>query len=993
MNKSLNAATWLICRNATFSYHYYQNASLQSILDDSFFRASLTLASNSLYSKLQEQDFKIDRLSKKTSLSLWKYLNRISHRTTPFGIFSAISIAHWTSGKSKIVFDESQLKLNYRPDFAALIKFFRETPSDTFQQQLYEANPSIYQTSRDIRFYYTEYMLQGDVNFILKKIIKNAAVIALIHFCQKSQKKDSILEYIIAHFCESESAAIQLLGTLLEEQILLPSFRPNLTGKDFYNRLVQNENYNSALIGNSISSGSILGKSTISKWLHDRHQKPPINTLYTTLQSNNSGVLNNNYLPLLEDAISFLYRVATYEEPAGLLQFKKEFAVKFPGMAISLLKALDPETGISYEDLAQNFNEEELIKDVNFNQMIVPNETIWGPVQKLLINHWPKSKGEAILLDEKAIIDFKTSLKAIALPPSISVVFKIVGEKLLIEQCGGISAVTIAGRFGTFDDELQILLKEIATKESLINPDVTFAEIDCMTEIHAANINRREHFREYEIPILTESTLKTDKQIALSDLQIWLDKDELILWSKRLNKRIIPRQSSAYNFSRSELPIYRLLGDLQYQGICKGAAIDLPSLLPGLNYYPRVEYKNCILSPACWVVDTQILPHPDNESAIYRFQQLAADIGLAQRFILSYYDQFLVFDLEDPKSLHAFLSLAADNEELKLKEHLSEMEAGGVVQDKDGFTHASQFVASFVNASPTYTAPFKKSEVQIKKKIKKTFHPGSEWLYYKIYTKPYNSDKILLTLEKKIAVLLKNNHILQWFFIHYEDPKTHLRIRFHVPKERLGIVINILSPLIDSLQKNELLQSVLISTYDREIERYSPIPIICVETVFFYSSKIILSALKQLKMEKFLVPRFALALRPAYDLTKIIFPTNTERIRFFSSMKTLFLQEFGCSKSLIRSLDQKKRSMRKEAELLLDDPQFYSSNGLMTPSRLLFNQIRKINEQYKISTQNIADIIHMHINRVFTVEMRKNELIIYTLLLQYELSQSHMNKE
>jgi thiopeptide-type bacteriocin biosynthesis protein len=60
----------------------------------------------------------------------------------------------------------------------------------------------------------------------------------------------------------------------------------------------------------------------------------------------------------------------------------------------------------------------------------------------------------------------------------------------------------------------------------------------------------------------------------------------------------------------------------------------------------------------------------------------------------------------------------------------------------------------------------------------RTFLPGSEWIYFKIYTGEKTADNILVKLITPILKKLqKEQQIEKWFFIRYSDPDFHLRIR------------------------------------------------------------------------------------------------------------------------------------------------------------------------------------------------------------------------
>ena len=62
--------------------------------------------------------------------------------------------------------------------------------------------------------------------------------------------------------------------------------------------------------------------------------------------------------------------------------------------------------------------------------------------------------------------------------------------------------------------------------------------------------------------------------------------------------------------------------------------------------------------------------------------------------------------------------------------------------------------------------------------LKRSFVPGDEWLYYKLYCNPLNADIILINYLKPLLDSLKNEmRVKNSFFVRYEDPKYHIRLR------------------------------------------------------------------------------------------------------------------------------------------------------------------------------------------------------------------------
>ena len=72
--------------------------------------------------------------------------------------------------------------------------------------------------------------------------------------------------------------------------------------------------------------------------------------------------------------------------------------------------------------------------------------------------------------------------------------------------------------------------------------------------------------------------------------------------SKKMNKKIFPRLTSAHNYYNDTLPVYRFLCDMQHQGKRTTFGLDWGELADHLDYKPRVRYGNSILSLASWRV-------------------------------------------------------------------------------------------------------------------------------------------------------------------------------------------------------------------------------------------------------------------------------------------------------------------------------------------------------------------------------------------------------
>ena len=107
--------------------------------------------------------------------------------------------------------------------------------------------------------------------------------------------------------------------------------------------------------------------------------------------------------------------------------------------------------------------------------------------------------------------------------------------------------------------------------EEAHRPDAIFAEIVHLPQGRIGNILSRPVLREHEIPFLGRSGAPRERQIPITDLTVTVAGTRIVLRSRRLGREVIPRLTSAHNYRRGSLGIYRFLCMLQNQGSQGGA--------------------------------------------------------------------------------------------------------------------------------------------------------------------------------------------------------------------------------------------------------------------------------------------------------------------------------------------------------------------------------------------------------------------------------------
>lgn len=126
--------------------------------------------------------------------------------------------------------------------------------------------------------------------------------------------------------------------------------------------------------------------------------------------------------------------------------------------------------------------------------------------------------------------------------------------------------------------------------------------------------------------------------------------------------------------------------------------------------------------------------------------------------------------------------------------------------------------------------------------VKRSFIPGSEWLYIKIYTGYRSADNILVDYLLPFVDMLKNKQIIHgYFFVRYTDPYYHIRFRIHISNLfDYGIICQNLEQIFNPCLINGLVWNIQCDTYKRELERYGEDYINEVEKIFCIDSESII---------------------------------------------------------------------------------------------------------------------------------------------------------
>jgi len=204
--------------------------------------------------------------------------------------------------------------------------------------------------------------------------------------------------------------------------------------------------------------------------------------------------------------------------------------------------------------------------------------------------------------------------------------------------------------------------------------------------------------KQYEILYLANSDLPENRLISMSDLYLFIRQGRICLRSKRLNREIIPRLTNAHKYRNSTMPVYLFLCDMQKQYGRGALFFNWGYLNNELNFLPRVQYKNTILSLATWKIKTeemkQLFILKDDEKLLIETKKWREKYPLPEKMLLPDEGNALLIEWEKAKSIRALFSIIKTRKMITLTEFLYNPEKS-VVRDKDGHPYPNECFAVF----------------------------------------------------------------------------------------------------------------------------------------------------------------------------------------------------------------------------------------------------------------------------------------------------------
>lgn len=1023
----------------------FSKADIKDQFSSKELQEALFLASPDLYNEYKNWDVlnNTPGVKDKVANSLLKYLIRLHFRCTPFGLFAGCTCAPW---QSNYILEKLNHERRTRLDMHFTCNLAQELAKREYIRPYlkFATNNSLYKLHDNYR--YIEYFYRNNRRvYTLSSVESSPYLNKILKLADRAGVTISDIIESITDENVSADEVLSFVNEMIEGQLLISELEPSVIGDNHIlqilnvlNLIISTTPHNQSLQETILILTDIQSKlkQLDNKFDNDVAEyqqlaekisslKVPFdqNKLFQTDLFKNvsqAAPVSDQLVTDVETlqsklliALKTLNKLTNTNRKNDLSEFQSKFSERFGDKEVSLMKALDNETGIGYGRIS-NFTGETspLLNDLNFpmaNEASV--EIKWSPLDSYLLKKLVNANKTdnyvvQLTLDEFAALpenwdDF---------PDSFSVVFsRIVNtegkEITIIKSVGGKSSVNLLGRFGSGNSAIAETIKAIAKHEASINPECILAEIVHLPESRVGNIMLRQSSRDFEIPYLSSTPGRTDKQIPINDLYLSVRNNRFRLRSKKYNKEVMTYLDNAHNFTNGSLPVYHFLCDLQSQQKRLGLAFSWGALGGEFKFLPRVELNNeIILSLAQWnlVKDNfeallSIKKNISDSNLISEFEKIRLLFKLPRYFVLVEGDNELLIDSENQLSIRMFLQLIEKKTAIKLKEFIVFGE-NSIVKDINNQPFNNEFIAILLKDAKNsiLKSVVKNDERQIIQD--RDFSIASEWLYYKIYCGTKVADQLLINYINRLTKkLIKQGLIDKWFFIRYMDPEFHLRIRFHlVDKVKIGEIAALISSYLSSYEKKSLIWKIQVDTYEREIERYNHHLIEDTESLFYHDSVFNLEWLSLIDLDNIEGEnlRWLFAIQSIDTLLEDFKIDIPNKKALLENLKNGYGNEFKMDKSLKIQLDSKFRKHRSEISNFLKngkkEPKYdklfdfldLRSSAQMTTINSILDKIKKSKGKLQLLTF-LPSYIHMNLNRIFKSNSRKQEFILYYLMDKY----------
>lgn len=956
------------------------NDSLARLIElsrNSIVRETILIGSPSLYKSLSglKYEEKTGKKFRHTIESLSHFINRMTSRATPYGLFSAVS---FESSSQEMAGVNSQLHKRVRVDFEWLSAIYSLLEKDkaVLSNLSIRWNPlAIDRGDRIVLQYKTGWGRKEPLDGIQQSFIKKLPIVGQVMLsCQENINFQDLLDSLSQKFAQFDIKQIfNVLRELIENEFLLTDIHPTIVNSDDFGQLIKR-------LARIPETSLLLNRLQHIQILINQYEKTSLGEgieLYQNIVKQMGSVAKaSTYLKVdllstksggkapklseIDDAMNCVASMTPSQNRfPEITAFLKTFIEKYgEDRMVPLIEVLEPEQGCGSPYSKQ-------LKDVDFRDSR----------EEKMATHQLISKVEEAILQGSKIIDLKKVIPA-EYHASFSKGFEvftaqcsnpITGEEeyRILPNTGSDQNGKAAGRFKIRADRIE------KSKSDTLSVEL----VELFRNRHFLNVAQNVDNNKFETAIGT-ITSSSKSEICLGDILVgveWVnDKQRFFFESQKSGKRLKFYVTSMINYENSRIfsNIGRFLLEVSmYQ-------IDNPFFIPNLMnsayqypYLPELKCGPVIVSARRWNLNQNTLNRAvksDIKSAVFDFIERWK---VSKLVYLERGDTRLLIDLDNDYQLEEVVisiskfGFACLSEYLPSYDGLAREYVFSFVPDKMEANHGARVTADLTRERISTVSPVR------------TFIPGDEWFFCKIYGV---GSRILEIIKRDLfyfTKLLQSKQLISehHYLIYKDSGGVHIRIRYKVAT---GIQPSVLFALVNewghTLIQRGSINRIVYDTYQREIERYGGKALMPkIEGVFTIDSEVTTSILQKITSSS----------SESSLLQKML--TIVDYLGFLGlsvEQQTVLMSPFD-NRVNQKAFVQLRKAIHKETEELVKDiivRSHVADKSKYVPNLYINYMDKKVRLGNNVEDNVYLSLVHMHCNRLL-INRGDEEKVMYLL--------------
>jgi lantibiotic biosynthesis protein len=952
---------------------------LRKLFEDPFINEAIYVASRSLHERLtsktgnsQEQRDHLDAFA--------KYLQRMTFRATPFGLFASAGVARVGATLRADAPTLGDLKRRCRLDWSAVFQLSKRASEGN--TVTVATNDTIGVFDDRIRYVssHSQATANGQRHFTLEEADLDDSLRVVLEAASKPISRRELVQTLTSR-SENRYSANEwstYINALLDAQILCFDHLTPLTADNPLKPLAAHaHSVEIDRIDASLSSAERAPLHQSSLPLHRRvdaeiaqlgvGQASRSNVQVDLFDTRDAGLtLSRAEVDAVERAVKLVLQPSVSLR-AVLTDFIRRFTDRFGSTRVPILIALDGSSGVGYGATIEPGND--LLRAFGAfgdREAVLPPSRMVRETSEYPLGRPADDLYSRLTPDSLSAPSWPDSLQPRVGTANCSLWRDHTGQATV--EVRGVSTRDAGRMYGRFAHALAPLRELLSTSDT-DDADEVIAEVVHLPVDRMANVATRPPLSRYEIPIRT-GTSPEATPLPLSDLSLFVRNNRLHLYSESLKKVVRPRVSNAHlPKGPMQLGVYKLLLDMVSQEVT-GVQFSLRTAFPGATFLPGLVIDGVIVGRPTWRIPDHLRAKSHSaahlSAATDGFRQWAREVRLPTWFTAIQGDNVLPIHLASDWMVTEMLKLFSSKDRMDLSD-VSPLGMKPFASNGLGETHHHEIVVDLSNRAhrpQRVYAPMKHDATL-------TNQSQTRWEYVRLYAGHHQQHAALMELAQ---VLNGKN----FFFVRYSDHDgPHLRVRL---KRTTGG--RPLADIAENLRRQGYIHSYATDIYVPEIERYGgPLAHPLLEELFCHDSTYVLDLLSSSNLDTH--SRWIAGVSNMHSYLHALGLVHADDQMVFASRACAdFEREFQFSKNDRATVGKIFRSFPPTLERLHQAAASEASSATF-PAEIadFWHQAVAVTEISGQALYGIRwSIIHMHANRLFPAQQRSHEAVCWQLL-------------